>query len=85
MRSDCWIACEPGAPSETGTVGKPDKIARDFGTVRAVGALSLEVRRGEILGLPGPDGAGQSTTVHLIGRPPAPRPRLERCSGPSGR
>jgi ABC-2 type transport system ATP-binding protein len=32
----------------------------------AVVDLSLEVRRGEVLGLLGPNGAGKTTTVHMI-------------------
>ena len=34
--------------------------------VRAVEALSLEVRRGEIFGLLGPNGAGKTTTIKML-------------------
>lgn len=37
-----------------------------YGGVAAVRQLSLEVRRGEIVGLIGPNGAGKSTTLHAI-------------------
>ena len=37
-----------------------------YGGVAAVRNLSLEVRRGEIVGLIGPNGAGKSTTLHAI-------------------
>ena len=37
-----------------------------YGGVAAVRGLSLEVRRGEIVGLIGPNGAGKSTTLHAI-------------------
>jgi len=37
-----------------------------YGRLPAVRNLSLELRRGEIVGLIGPNGAGKSTTLHAI-------------------
>jgi len=41
-------------------------LARAFDGVPAVSALDLEVRRGEMFGLVGPDGAGKSTAIRLL-------------------
>ncbi len=43
-----------------------DRVTRRFGATVAVDDLSLEVRRGEMFGLIGPDGAGKTTTIRLI-------------------
>ncbi len=41
-------------------------LTRRFGPITAVDAVSLEVARGEIFGLVGPDGAGKSTSLRMI-------------------
>lgn len=41
-------------------------LGRAFGGLWAVRGLDLEVRRGEIFGLVGPDGAGKTTTMRLL-------------------
>ena len=43
-----------------------DAIEVRYGTVAAVRDLTLEVGRGEIVGLIGPNGAGKSTTLHAV-------------------
>jgi len=41
-------------------------LVKDYGTVRAVSGLDLEVRTGECFGLLGPNGAGKTTTVEIL-------------------
>jgi ABC-2 type transport system ATP-binding protein len=41
-------------------------LSRRFGAVAAVDGLGFEVRRGEMFGLIGPDGAGKTTTLRML-------------------
>ncbi len=41
-------------------------LARTFGKTAALAGLDLEIRRGELYGLVGPDGAGKTTTMRLL-------------------
>jgi len=43
------------------------QVTRRYGTVTAIDRLSFEVARGEMFGLIGPDGAGKTTTIRVIG------------------
>ena len=43
-----------------------EDISKRFGEKQAVDRLSLEVRRGEVLGLLGVNGAGKSTTMNML-------------------
>jgi lipooligosaccharide transport system ATP-binding protein len=49
---------------------KPAIVARDlrkrYGDLEAVGGVSFEVARGEIVGFLGPNGAGKTTTVRML-------------------
>jgi len=42
------------------------KISKSFGGVKAVSNVSLEIKKGDVLGLIGPNGAGKSTLINLI-------------------
>jgi ABC-2 type transport system ATP-binding protein len=41
-------------------------VGRDFGTVRAVDGLSLEIDQGEVVAFLGPNGAGKTTTIDMV-------------------
>ena len=41
-------------------------LAKNFGGVRALEALSLEVAAGELVGLIGPNGSGKTTAFNLL-------------------
>jgi ABC-2 type transport system ATP-binding protein len=41
-------------------------LTKSFGDNIAVNALNLEIRKGELYGLVGPDGAGKTTTMRLL-------------------
>jgi ABC-2 type transport system ATP-binding protein len=41
-------------------------LCRDFGATHAVHNLNLEVKRGELFGIVGPDGAGKTTTMRML-------------------
>jgi ABC-2 type transport system ATP-binding protein len=60
----------------SGVMVRLDGVTKRYGHVTAIDTLTLEVAQGEMFGLIGPDGAGKTTTIRLIGgllRPDAGR------------
>jgi len=43
-----------------------ERLAKSFGTLKAVDDVSFQVSAGEIVGLLGPNGAGKTTTINMI-------------------
>src|SRR3954447_3921813 len=41
-------------------------LSRSYGSNRAVREVSLELKRGEVLGFLGPNGAGKTTTMQML-------------------
>lgn len=52
--------------NETNPVIAVQELTRLFGSFRAVDAISFEVRRGEVFGFLGANGAGKSTTIRIL-------------------
>ncbi|KQU85852.1 hypothetical protein ASD12_31100 [Mesorhizobium sp. Root102] len=69
-----------GGPEMNSPVLEVERVTRSFGPVRAVDGVSFDVRRGEVLGLCGHNGAGKSTIVKMLSglfRPDSGRILLE--------
>ena len=56
-------------------------LGKDFGAIRALDGLDLEIQDGEFFGLLGPNGAGKTTTVHLLATLLAPSRGTARVAG----
>ncbi|MFN7945784.1 MAG: ABC transporter ATP-binding protein [Blastocatellia bacterium] len=48
------------------TAIRTEHLTRDFGSVRAVESLSLEIPAGTVFGFLGPNGSGKTTTIRLL-------------------
>lgn len=48
------------------TIIKTHQLAKQYGDIKAVAGLDLEIARGEIFGLLGPNGAGKTTTIRML-------------------
>lgn len=48
------------------SVIKVEKLTKNYKTLKAVDALSFNVKKGEILGLLGPNGSGKTTTINCL-------------------
>ena len=45
---------------------RAESVTRDFGPVRALDALSLEIPKGIVFGFLGPNGAGKTTAIRVF-------------------
>ena len=56
-------------------------LERFYGERAAVGGVTFQVRRGEVLGFLGPNGAGKSTTMQIVAGALAPSAGLVLVDG----
>jgi ABC-2 type transport system ATP-binding protein len=63
-------SAQPAVATETGTaqavVLRTEQLTKHYGRFPAVSNLNLEVRRGDVFGLLGPNGSGKTTTLGMI-------------------
>ena len=55
------------AEAEAAPVMRVEQLQKRYGLLEAVKGISFEVHAGEIFGLIGPDGAGKTSTFHILG------------------
>jgi len=67
--------------SDNYTVIKTENLTRKFRNLVAVDHLGLEIKRGEIFGLVGPDGAGKTTTIRMLAAIMDPSEGYARVAG----
>jgi ABC-2 type transport system ATP-binding protein len=60
------VSSQAARPDSGGPAIEIDGLVKRFGATRAVDGLHLQVRRGEIVGLIGPDGAGKTTSMRIV-------------------
>lgn len=66
MRLSSQVDMDASSPSEEATI-RVRGLFKHYGKIAAVRGLDLDVRRGELFGLIGPDGAGKTTAFNILG------------------
>ena len=56
----------PNHPADERPIIRTSRLCRSFGQLVAVRDLDMEVYKGELFGIVGPDGAGKTTTMRML-------------------
>ncbi len=71
----------PEAPAEAAALVECRAVSKNFGGVRALRDITLDIHAGEIVGLVGPNGSGKTTLVNLLAGTLAPTGGVIRIDG----
>src|SRR5262249_15285225 len=66
MTTPAVVAGGPPAPAPSAPAIRTVKLRKVFGALVAVDSLDLEVQRGEVFGVLGPNGSGKTTTIRML-------------------
>lgn len=84
-RGEVMVASAGFASTSEGAAIRLRGVTKEFGAVVAVSSLDLEIPRGTVYGLLGPNGSGKTTTIRMIMGILLPdRGEVELLGGPPG-
>lgn len=66
MTETLGVMPKGGGASGAAPVLRIEALSKDFGGLRAVDDVTMDVREGEILGIVGPNGAGKTVLINLV-------------------
>ncbi len=66
MPADAKIILNEKSGRKIMNIIRTKDLKKDYGEIQAVKGINLEIRKGEMFGLVGPDGAGKTTTIRML-------------------
>ena len=61
------MLCKKRSDDMTETIVKTEHLTKQYGRQKALDDVSIEIRKGSIVGLIGPNGAGKTTLMKTLG------------------